>query len=370
MTDQTAGSLLDDDPHLLVQLLQAKTTRDVTRLLADLQIVDESAYTWSLADPASNWQPGRLHWIPVGRDRGNAGRINLAGEPYNPHAERLINGMEALIELARQRELKRAPDASMPQSPRDAVERYFNLPRLDSIPRISDVSARRELEERLRDVRRQLILSVEFAKALDEFAVEIRDRGIGQSPEKIHETLLSLGQTDKADKPYLIGVFGQGGSSAYAACDFSLVVSRRAPDCLDGKIDRIGWTIVKKIITKGRRDPYYAYLAALPDGRVPSLAAGDDDAFPHGTLFRHLGYDFGRQGGAVTRTLYYALNHVLFNPILPYDLYAMKTDPDAMYGTAYRLARRARQFDAAEQKHLYKSFQPQPVGDADGGFAG
>ncbi len=363
MTDKSPISLLEQ-PRLLSLLLQAKTSVAIDALLKDLPIADELAYTWTSADPASGWQPGRLHWIPVGRDRGNAGRIQLAGEPYNPHAERLINGMEALIELARQRELLENPHAAMPQSPREAVERYFELPRLDSIPRISDKNVRRALEDRLRERRKHLMLRVEFDKKLNEFTVEIRDHGIGQAPERIHETLLSLGQTDKADKPYLIGVFGQGGSSAYAASDYSIVLSRRAPECLDGRPDGIGWTIVRKIIPKGRRDPYYAYLAALPDGRVPSIAVTDrGNSFPHGTLFKHLGYDFGRQGSAVARTLYYALNHVLFNPVLPYDLYAMKTDPDAMNGTAHRLARQARRLENDGVKHLYKPFQPQPVGE-------
>jgi hypothetical protein len=272
--------------------------------------------------------------------------------------------MEALIELARQLELLKAPQAQMPQSPREAIERYFGLPRLDSIPRIANKDVRRGLEDRLREMRKRLVLRVEFDKKLDEFSVEIRDQGIGQTPERIHETLLSLGQTDKADKPYLIGVFGQGGSSAYAASEYSIVLSRRAPECLDGKTDGVGWTIVRKVVPKDRRDPYYAYLAALPDGRVPSIAlSGKSQPFSHGTLFRHLGYDFGRQGSAVARTLYYALNHVLFNPVLPYDLYAMKDVPDPMYGTAHRLARQARRLELDGIKHLYKPFQSQPVGD-------
>jgi hypothetical protein len=185
-----------------------------------------------------------------------------------------------------------------------------------------------------------------------------------QPPERIHETLLSLGRTDKADKPYLIGVFGQGGSSTYAASQYSLVVSRRPTQFLDGKLDGIGWTIVKKIIPKGRRDPYYAYLASLPDGRVPSIAIKDDTAkdFEPGTLFRHIGYDFGRQGSAVARTLFYALNHVLFNPVLPYDLYALKDKPVPMHGTAYRLARQTAQLaNKGDKSHLDKPFQPQTV---------
>ena len=36
----------------------------------------------------------------------------------------------------------------------------------------------------------------------------------------------------------------------------------------------------------------------------------------NGTRFVHIGYDFGRGGSAITRQLYPALNHVLYNPIL------------------------------------------------------
>jgi hypothetical protein len=173
-----------------------------------------------------------------------------------------------------------------------------------------------------------------------------------------------LGRTDKAEKPYLIGVFGQGGSSTYAASKYSLVVSRRPAQFLDGAPDGIGWTIVKKVIPKGRRDPYYAYLASLPDGRVPSITIdnGRANEFAPGTLFRHIGYDFGRQGSAVARTLFYALNHVLFNPVLPYDLYALKDKPDPMHGTAYRLARQTAQLASkGDKSHLDKPFQSQMV---------
>jgi hypothetical protein len=361
-TTKTSSTL--DSPDLLQTLLSAKTTAAVEKLLKEIPIVDETAYLWTDADPATGWQPGKVHWIPVGRDRGNAGRVQLAGDPYNPCAERLINGMEAIIELARQKELLDNLFAPTPQSPRDAVERYFKLPRLDLIPRTKDKDARRVLEERLREMRRQLVMRLEFDKKSKQFCVEIRDHGIGQAPERVHQTLLSLGRTDKADKPYLIGVFGQGGSSTYAASQYSIVISRRAPQFLDGKNDGIGWTIVRKIVPKGRRDPYYAYLAALPDGRVPGieLTAATASQFEPGTMFRHIAYDFGRQGSAVAMTLFYALNHVLFGPVLPYDLYALKDKPDPMHGTAYRLARQTVKLENGGKTVLDNSFQPQVVG--------
>ena len=106
---------------------------------------DRSAGTISMDCPTNRvsapWQPGHLHWIPVGKDRGNGGRIKLAGEPMNPLAERLVNGMESLIEHARLRELKGNPAAVMPNNPRDAVLRYFGFPKLDSIERLDDERA-------------------------------------------------------------------------------------------------------------------------------------------------------------------------------------------------------------------------------------
>lgn len=345
------------------RLLETKTTSAIDALLADIDPVDEDHYTWNSHDPGNGWQPGRLHWIPVGRDRGNAGRIQLAGEPHNPPAERLVNGMEAIIELKRRRELQENPNAPIPRSPREAVERYFLLPRLDAIPAIDDKEWRRALDTSMPEIRQQLTLRLDFDKKEKDFTLEIRDQGIGQAPSRVHETLLSLGQTDKADKPYMIGVFGQGGSSTFFSSKYSIVLSRRAPECLDGDSDGIGWSIIKKISPKGRRDPYYAYLAALHDGRVPAIDNTFLD-FNHGVLFRHIAYDFGRGGSAVARTMYYALNHVLFNPVLPYDLYALKTKPDAMYGNAYRLARRTAQLEAKQTTGvLDKTFQPQTIGE-------
>ena len=139
-----------------------------------------------------------------------------------------------------------------------------------------------------------------------------------------------MGQSDKADKPYLIGVFGQGGSSAFSVSEYSVIVSRRAPEIREGGGDGgAGWSIVRAIQPRGRRDHYYAYLAASEHGGVPSVdaAAADKAGFTNGAHFCHINYDFGGSEFAVTRLLYQALNHVLFNPILPYDLYALKDSP-------------------------------------------
>jgi hypothetical protein len=331
-------------------------------LLSELPITSDQAYTYDEEKPHAGWRAGSFHWIPVGRDRGNAGRIKLANQPVNPIAERAVNGMEALIELARQLELISAPNASAPATPREAVARYFGIPSLDELPKLDDSDRSKEIRTAARNLARQLRVRLIWDKSAREFTVAVEDDGIGQAPEMVHRTLLSLGSTTKADKPYLIGVFGQGGSSAYAVSKYSWVISRRAPDLLGDHTDGIGWTVIRHIFPKGRRDDYFAYLAAHPDGRVPYIPAADAEAadIKHGTRFVHIAYDFGKGGSAITRQLYTALNHVLYNPILPFELYAARPTPDPMYGNGYRLSLLGTRNTVAPA--LDKDFPPQPVG--------
>jgi len=347
---------------LLERLLSARTSAQVEAIMADLPIVPAEQYQWISGDEQSSaWQPGKLHWVPVGRDRGNGGRIKLAGEPMNPLAERLVNGMESLIELARLRELLKSPSAKIPSSPRDAVQRYFGFPKLDSIERLDDEE--RKVKRALVDkVRKNLSITLNHDKKSKEFAATVRDHGMGQTPPMVHKTLLSLGRTDKADKPYLIGVFGQGGSSAFSISKYSIVITRRAPDIrTQGEDAGVGWSIIREIQPRGRRDPYYAYLAIAEDGTVPRVDAAEADkaGFNNGAHFCHIGYDFGSSDSAIARTMYQALNHVLFNPVLPYELFALKDTPEPMLGTAQRLARRVRMYGRGIA--LDKSFSAQPV---------
>ena len=357
-------TLLSDStsPHEFIRdAARATTSTAVESLLSRLPITPEDQYAYDAEFPENGWQTNRFHWIPVGRDRGNAGRIKQANHPVNPIAERVVNGMEALIEMARQRELVKDPSAFPPSSPRDAVMRYFGLPALDQLPKLDDSGESKCVRTNARGMARQLRVRMVFDKVAREFTVAIEDDGIGQPPAWVHRTLLSLGSTTKADKWYLIGVFGQGGSSAYAVSNYSWLISRRAPDLLDTEDDGLGWTVIRHIFPKNRRDDYFAYLAASPDGRVPVISAAEADAanIGHGTRFVHVGYDFGRGGSAISRQLYTAMNHVLYNPVLPFELYVGDTTA-VVYGNGYRLSSLGRT-RSTERPALDKTFPPQRV---------
>ncbi len=135
------------------QAVRATTADAVGALLSQLPITPEEEYAYDEESPETGWQTNKFHWIPVGRDRGNAGRIKQANHPVNPIAERAVNGMEALIEMARHREIALTPLAVAPSNPRDAVSRYFGIPALDQLPKLDDDSPdTKEIRARARDL--------------------------------------------------------------------------------------------------------------------------------------------------------------------------------------------------------------------------
>lgn len=328
-----------DSKRFLADAIKACRQADLDELLGRLPIVPPDEY-WHF-DPSASWIDGKLHWVPVGLQKSNMGRIQLANNPINPMAERAVNGMEALIELARARELAENPDAEPPMSPREAVMRYFGLPRLDQLDRTADKAT----WEKARELATHVRISIERQSRTKEFTLRVEDDGIGQPPNVIHNTLLSLSESTKDDKPYLIGLFGQGGSSTYAMCSHSLLLSRRPSDLVSPDEDGVGWSVVRQHTYSGRRGTFYLYLAATPDGEVPFVnhQAANELGFSHGTRFTHFDYDFAGMRSAVMMSVFPMLNHSLYNPVLPFQLETKQGRPDTVWGNAYRLSTRSRQ---------------------------
>jgi hypothetical protein len=325
-------------PELLAATLETTSVNSLEKLLETLPINYE--YVFDKSNPGKDWKDGMLHQVPVGFDPGNAGRIKLGNESDNRIAERVVNMLEALLELGRRMELLENPSMPPPSSPLAAVARYFHLPRLDRLPEYPEGRGRKgKIYQAGKDLAHKTRVRIKGTKT--ERAIIFEDEGIGQPPSRMHSTILSLGGENKIKEPYLIGMWGQGGSSALAASQLTWMVSRRAPQLKDAE-DGVAWTVVREIIpTDGGRRPYYAYLAASPNGEVPSIPASvaDSAGLGHGTRIGHLGFDMGTLD---PYKLYQAMNHVLPVPVLPFNVYT-KTDPDdedTCWGIGYALTRR------------------------------
>ncbi len=252
-------------------------------------------------------------WHNLGDRESPAANVEVSPDPINPLIERLVNGMESLI----QREL----DISLlsgnglkdvPSSIFEAAERFFGIPQ--GRARNLSTEDRRRLAQNLK-----LILRGKRGAP----TVVVQDSGIGIYPDDMPNTILSLANSNKGKKPYLIGAYGHGGSSSYEWCGYTIIISRKEAGLLDGRQDLVGWTIVKKSAEAGARRNDYQYLVDA-SGKMPRFDPkflGSHD-FSHGVYVCHIEMRGSGTFGSELPGLapYQTLDYRLFDPVLPYLL--------------------------------------------------
>ncbi|MCZ7625024.1 MAG: hypothetical protein M5R38_03575 [Candidatus Methylomirabilis sp.] len=212
--------------------------------------------------------------------------------------ERLTNGIDAILEAECERH-RGVPDC---RSPREAATAWLGISERglsEMTPAQRQAVARRVVTHLLPGDGRQGRL------------IEIRDLGVGLTPEEMPETILSLNESNKIRKHYLAGTYGQGGSSTFAISAYTLLASRHAND------SRVAFTVVKflDLPPEEYKTGHYVYLTV--DGIVP-IVEGFENDFAAGTLVRHFGYDLSSYPSPVgPNSVYGLLNQVLFDPVLP-----------------------------------------------------
>ena len=267
------------------------------------------------------------YWRNVGNQRSNAGPIEASADEINPLVERIVNSIEAVIEL------RVAELGISPYDPRDAIQSLFHVPDGDSS----------RLDERAaRDLAQHVTVTFKGVRNSTP-TIEVHDKGIGLHPSEFANSILALGQSDKGQKPYLVGMYGQGGSSTFDKCEYTVIVSRRHPGHLSGtQSDEAGWTVVRKSLNV--RAPVYTYLFDPETNSVPTLSGSiaDQIGLAHGTTISHLEYKdtggFATQ--EITNNAYYTLNYRLFSPLLTWTLSDRRADERVsrtMRGVPYRI---------------------------------
>lgn len=146
--------------------------------------------------------------------------------------ERVTNAIDALIE----KEVERRVLSNNPlklSSPREAARRLF---------KVDDLywSNRRKGEDHPHNIQ----LYFENASDTKTTTISVKDIGIGQLGKDFSKTFVGLNSNNKVNKAYLIGTFGQGGSTSFRWCPYTLIVSRR-PKLLKEKNEMIAFTVVK-----------------------------------------------------------------------------------------------------------------------------
>jgi hypothetical protein len=256
----------------------------------------------------------KILWENVGKRRNNLATINIGTDPAAGVTERITNAIDAVLE----KEWKNQGEPKGFRSPRKAVENWFDIEE-GKVSKIK--SARDKKIETLSDkVRVTLYDSGKDTKP----TVEIRDKGIGLEPEDFSKTILDLNGSNKIGKLHLMGAFGQGGSTALAYNNYTIIISKPHFKKDGRSKSKIAFTIVR--INPGDieldKHEWYEYMLDKTTGQPFTLEI-EDEIFEPGTLVRHVLMDLGKYKGKITtpsNSLWYLAHNYLFDPIIPFTI--------------------------------------------------
>lgn len=304
------------------QLLNSNTAKEVTDVLEALH---------------DNYD---VAWTPVGGYKDNIATINIGTDPAAGLAERITNAIDAVLEL----EWHNQGKPTDINSPRTAAENWFGIPggKIRGIDNASDKA--------VQELARKIKVTLKDSERDNYPTVEIRDHGIGIKGENFSKTILSLHGQNKISKLFLMGAYGQGGSTALSYNNYTIIISKNAITDAKEK-PTVSWTIVR--INPGNIDSdkleWFEYCVDSRNGQPFTLEYNDAD-FPSGTLVRHIGMDLGKYTAKMTgptSSLWYLAHHYIFDPIIPFtisgerqrDLNQGKIENRSVFGNNRRLTK-------------------------------
>lgn len=234
-------SVVDVDTRsLALSLIKSESEREVIRILK------EYGY-WNNPD----------HWREYGDNENNFSIIgNQQNSPDAALVEKIINSVDAVL-MKKCLEKNVSPTSKLaPDSVESAVSDFFNVPE----GKLTNITTRER-----RELARNIKLIATGTRSIPNYI--IADKGEGQTPQKLPETILSLSKSNKLRIPFVQGKFNMGGSGVLQFCgknNLQLILSKRSPNITsdDPTKDYWGFTIVRRVPpSKGKRSSVYNYLA-------------------------------------------------------------------------------------------------------------
>lgn len=296
-----------------------------------------------LVDVAKSQIGKDVVWKDVGDRENNLATINMGTDPAGALTERITNAIDAVLDL----EWHRQGQPPKISSPREAVASWFSI----KDGKLAHVESLRSDE--FKAIRDRINVQLHDSGKSNRPTVNIRDRGIGLRAEEFAGSILSLNQSRKLRKFHLAGAYGQGGSTALAYADYTLIVSK-ASAADGGEEAPVALTVVR--FNEGDYDldkhGTYEYMVDPGTGQPFTLPASAGD-FPHGTLVRHVAMDIGKYSSTLTSPtsgLYYLAHHYLFDPLLPFSVEEKRSGKNQTSRTVAGNSRRLSTSDILEYK--------------------
>ena len=270
-----------DRREFLDSLLAANNLEFVERILSE--------YTVDKKDT--------VNFIPIGGRPNNRGAIEIGSDPGRCLIERVTNAHDAILEL----EYQKRGGVPKCRSPREAASAWLGVPEKEGLSALTN--------KQRQDLALSTIVRLEPGDGSQSRLISVIDQGIGVAPRNLEATILSLNESNKIQKHFLAGTYGQGGSSTLAFCRYVVIASRLFGSKL------IGFTLVRyeDLPAEEYKTGRYVYLV---ENDLPLSVEARDEDLPNGTIVRHFGYDLSRYTSPLgPRSLYGILGRILFDPV-------------------------------------------------------
>lgn len=273
----------------LLELLKCQTAEEIEKIIKKEKLDEEG-------------------WLFYGGRSNNVGTVDgQMHDADNALMEKVTNSIDAiLMRRCYEEGIDPRDKNTAPKTMAEAIDRFFGG------------------KEKLREKRSEFAkewLRVTAEGKRDRPTITIVDKGEGQQPNNIKDTIVSLNQNIKEKIPFVYGTYNQGGSSPLGFAgnpntyDFNyvqLILCRRPPTIKDkvraDNYDHYGFTIVRKRFDYPSEKFIYEYLVEKSTEDVFSFPADesikvDEFEFEEGCLVKLYDYQLPQRGNIVFRGL-------------------------------------------------------------------
>lgn len=298
-----------------IKLAKSETEQDVIALLQDCGYWDNYSM-----------------WTALGGNDNNYSIIgNQQSSPDAAFAEKMINSIDACLNSEC---LKRGVNPMGPEAPQSMTEA------LDLFYNIKPGGLKHVAPSRRSELAQNIVVAATGQTRGGEINLCIADRGEGQTPKCMPETILSISKSNKLKIPFVQGKFNMGGTGVLPFCGnqhLQLIISKRCPEIpntdLDDTYGKWSVTVVRKESPRaGRKSSMYTYLTdpvgdlltfeadalpIVPMEHVRDVPGFEYEEMTFGTFIKLYNYQLTGYKSVITRDLYDRLSLLIPNLALP-----------------------------------------------------
>ena len=231
-------------------------------------------------------------WKPLGGNANNEGLIQMLTDPGAGLAERVTNAIDAVLEKYY---LKFKSQAKNPNDLANEIKNQLSKKEFENLINIS-------------------IHNSESKNSKKNITTIISDKGIGISNDEFENTILKLSGDNKLTKKYLMGSYGQGGSTSVKFNEFTIIYSKSEDS------DEVMTIIRYNLGTSETKNGCYEYIVKVNNG-ISSFAPSF--VLKHvGTKIVNVATYYKKQNPKIEypKTIHNLLTNRLFNPPIPFTL--------------------------------------------------